>query len=433
MALMQWRKSSVFLDTALEKWTKQAGLNTRDAAFAQKIAFGVLQNKYLLDFYINHYSSMPTSKVEPRILDILRLSAYQILFLDKVPHSAAVSEGVNLAKAQNPKAAGLVNAVLRRVSENKEQLPEIPTTDKLSYLSTKYSHPTWFVNRMLTQLGYTETEALLLANNIQPPIFAQVNTLKTNTDSLRDALSDAGISVTPHLWLENCLLLEDTGNLQKLDLFQQGHFYIQDPAARLAIEALNPASGASILDACSAPGGKSFASAMKMGNKGRILSSDIAGSKLKKITDGAHRLGISILETKHMDAKTLNPAEIGYFDHVIVDAPCSGMGIIRKQPEIRYKNAEDIKNLPNIQAEVLKGAARCVRHGGTMLYATCTILPEENENLVASFLAEHADFSLEAFTLPGEIGHVDKGQITLYPHRQQTDGFFIAKLRKEEQ
>lgn len=433
MALGQWRKSGGFLESFLEKQIKQANLDTRDSAFAQKITQGVLQNRNLLDFYIGHYSSMPTTKIQPPILDILRLSAYQMIFLDKVPHSAAVNEGVSLAKGQNPKAAGFVNAVLRRISEHANNLPKVNTEDKLSYLSTQYSHPTWFITRMLHILGDEETQKLLSANNIEPPIYAQVNTLKTDMVALQTALEHEGINPTAHPWLDNCLLLSNTGNLQKIDLFQKGHFYIQDPAARLAIEAFNPKPGMRILDACSAPGGKSFATAIKMGNLGEILSSDINKGKLPKIEEGANRLGISILQTKHMDAKTLDPETEGYFDGIIVDAPCSGLGIIRKKPEVRYKEENDILNLPAIQLDILRKASTCLKPGGALLYATCTILPEENEEVVAKFLAENPAFSLESFTLPGEIGKVAKGYISLYPHKHQTDGFFIARLRKEEE
>ena len=428
--LMQWQKSGGFLDVILEKQAKQAGLDPRDTAFVQKITSGVLQHRALLDFYIGHYSTVPLAKIERRVLDILRLSAYQILFLDKIPHSAAVDEGVNLTKAQNPKAAGFVNAVLRRISEHKAHLPQIPDADKLSYLSIKYSHPKWLVARLLSHLGEAQTEALLSANNTEPPIFLQVNTLKTDSETLIAMLEAEEIPVQPHLHLDDCLLLTHAGNITKIEAFQKGYFYIQDPAARLAIEAFDPTANSRVLDACSAPGGKSFAAARKMGNLGEIIASDIGKGKLTKIEEGAARLGISILTTRHMDAKTLDPSEMGYFDSVIVDAPCSGLGIIRKKPEIRYKEEAEIAALPEIQREILKGGARCVKPGGTLLYATCTILPEENEAVVEAFLAEHQEFSRVPFTLPGEIGTVTEGYITLYPHIHGTDGFFMAKLQK---
>ena len=428
--LQQWQKSGGFLDVTLERLLKQEKLDARDSAFVQKITSGVLQHRALLDFYIAQYSSVPLAKMERRVLDILRLSAYQILFLDKIPHSAAVDEGVRLTKTHNPKAAGFVNAVLRRISEHKERLPQVPDTDKLSYLTVKYSHPKWLVARLIGHLGETQTEALLAANNIEPPIFLQVNTLKTDSETLRKVLEAEGIQAQPHPSIHDCLLLTQAGDITKIDAFQKWYFYIQDPAARLAIEALNPAKNSRILDACSAPGGKSFAVAQKMGNLGEILASDIGKSKLSKIEEGAARLGISILETRHMDAKMLDPAEIGYFDSVIVDAPCSGLGIIRKKPEIRYKEEVEIAGLPEIQLEILKGGAGCVKSGGTLLYATCTILPEENEAVLEAFLSEHKDFTLLPFTLPGEIGTVEQGYITLYPHIHGTDGFFMAKLQK---
>jgi len=421
---MAYRKTGLSAEMVLDKQIMGRKLTPRDAALAAKLTFGVLQNRTLLDFYLAGFSHIPVEKLEPRILDILRVAAYQILFLDRIPVRAAVDEAVELTKAANPKAAGLVNAVLRRFAENKNVRPVPPS------LAVQYSHAEWLVQRLIEELGEADAEALLAANNTEVPIYAQVNTLKVDADRAEAILQAEGVTAERHPWLSDCLILRGAGSPAKLNSFQDGLFYIQDPAARLAVIAADPKPEARLLDACAAPGGKSFAAAIQMGNKGEILASDLQEKKLKKIREGADRLGVGILRVHTMDARALDPGEIGTFDTVIVDAPCSGLGIIRKKPEIRDKTPDEIARLPEIQLDILRGAAHCVASGGILLYATCTILPEENGGVIAAFLAENPDFITAHFTLPGEIGEVPEGQITLYPHIHNTDGFFFCKLRR---
>ena len=429
-ALMAYRKSGISAEVALDKQINSQNLAPRDAALAAKLTFGVLQNRTLLDFYLRQFSHTAPEKIEPRVLDILRMAAYQIVFLDRIPARAAVDEAVRLTKAKHPRAAGLVNAVLRRLSEGKNALPEPPQADFADYLAVKYSHPLWLVCRFVEELGPDGAEALLAANNAEVPIFAQVNTLQAESAQVEEMLMAEGAEVQRHPWLSDCLILTGAGNPANLRPFQEGLLYIQDPAARLAVLAAAPRPGIRLLDACAAPGGKSFASAIQMGNKGEILASDLQEKKLTQIAEGAQRLGIDILKLRAMDARELSPDEIGTFDLVIVDAPCSGLGIIRKKPEIRDKTPEEIARLPEIQLEILRGASRCVATGGALLYATCTVLPEENSGVIAAFLEGNADFATEAFTLPGKIGPVPDGKITLYPHIHGTDGFFFCKLRR---
>ncbi|MCL2588715.1 MAG: 16S rRNA (cytosine(967)-C(5))-methyltransferase RsmB [Oscillospiraceae bacterium] len=414
-ALMAYRKSGTSAEAALDKQIKNLNLEPRDAALAAKLTFGVLQNRTLLDFYLAQFLNTPIEKLEPRVLDILRTAAYQIVFLDRIPARAAVDEAVRMTKAGSPKAAGLVNAVLRRLAEA-DKLPEPPS------LAVKYSHPMWLVKRFVDLLGQDGAEALLAANNAEVPLYAQMNTLKT------DALTLEGAE--PHPWLPDCLILQGVGNPANLQAFRDGLLYIQDPAAKLAVMAADPKPGTRLLDPCAAPGGKSFAAAIQMGNKGEILASDLQEKKLSKIEEGAERLGLTIIKTSAQDAREFDPAVLGTFDTVIVDAPCSGLGIIRKKPEIRDKTPEEIVRLPEIQLAILQSAARCVAPGGTLLYATCTVLPEENSGVVSAFLADNQAFALEAFTLPDPIGTVPEGQIMLYPHIHDTDGFFFCKLRR---
>ena len=410
-ALMAYHSGKSSAETALDKQISGQKLDGRDTALATKLTFGVLQNRALLDFYLGQFLSTPVEKLQPRVLDILRVAAYQIVFLDRVPPRAAVDEAVQMTKTSSPKAAGLVNAVLRRLTEAVgATVPGRPPPPEPPSLAIKYSHPEWMVQRFIDLLGEDEAEALLAANNAEVPIYAQINTLKADAIQLDGA--------EPHPWLPNCLVLQGVGNPAHLQPFQDGLLYIQDPAAKRAILAADPQPGTSVLDACAAPGGKSFAAAIQMGNKGEILASDLQEKKLAKIEEGANRLGIDIIKTRAMDARTIGLAD-PLVDTVIVDAPCSGLGIIRKKPEIRYKTPEEIARLPEIQLEILTGAARAVAPGGTLLYATCTILPEENSGVVEAFLSETTDFSIEE-------------QRTLYPHTDGTDGFFYCKLRRRK-
>lgn len=421
-------------DGTLKKQISAANLDARDAALATNLCFGVIQNQMLLDFYLSKFSNIPLKRMENKVLQALRLGAYQMLFLSKIPHSAAVDQSVELTKkhSKNPRASGMVNGILRSFQRNMDQLPTIPQKDLAEYLSILYSHPKWFVDELLCSLGEKGTADYLSANNSQPPITAQVNTTKITADALCAQLEAEGVGVQLHPWLENCLILSHTGNLENLPSFLDGLFYIQDPASRLSVLTAAPQPGIQVLDACAAPGGKSFAAAICMENQGKIISCDLHPHKKKLIAAGAKRLGLSIIEPATADGKVFRPEWEASFDCVLVDAPCSGLGVIRKKPDIRYKDPEPLTQLPEIQKEILENVCRYVKPGGTLLYSTCTILERENRQIVEAFLASHSEFSLVPFQLPEPMGMVDSGMITLWPHLYGTDGFFIAKLQKGE-
>ena len=412
-------------DGLLKKNIREAKLDNRDAALATKLCFGVQQNRMLCDFYINHFSTVKTGKMEDRVLAALRLGVFQLLFLDKIPASAAVNESVNLTRryGKNPRAAGLVNGVLRAVSRNRDALPSAPD------LATRYSHPQWLVDLFSRQLPDTEVEALLAADNEEPGIMIQWNRTQCSLEQLCASLEESGVQVESHPWLPGCLILSGTGNIERLEAFQKGWFYVQDAAARLSILAANPQPGMTVLDSCAAPGGKSFAAAIAMENRGEIISCDIHPHKKKLIEAGTVRLGLSIIRAETQNITQLRPDFEKRFDLVIADAPCSGLGVVRKKPDIRYKDPAPLEGLPAVQQEILNTVSGYVKPGGVLLYSTCTLLKRENEETVASFLDRHKDFELEAFTLPGPAGQCD-GQVTLWPHRHGTDGFFIAKMRR---
>ncbi len=426
LALSACEKQGAWSDGYLKKALHDAGLDSRDAALATRICFGVLQNRMLLDFYIARFSAVRLEKLENRVLCALRIAVYQLRFMDRVPQSAAVNESVNLARkyGRNPGAAGLVNAVLRGILRAGETLPQ-PTD-----LATRFSHPDWLVKELRLAAGPEDLEELLACDNGQPPTVAQVNTLRATAAEVRAALADSGVKAEPHPWLPDCLILSGTGNLEALPAFQEGLFYVQDAAARLAVLAAGPEPGTRVLDACAAPGGKSFAAAIAMGDRGEVLSCDIHPHKEKLIRAGAQRLGLGIVSPITQDAKADRPEWHGAFDTVLADVPCSGLGIIRKKPDIRYKDPKPLEGLPAVQRAILDNVCRYVRPGGVLLYATCTILERENGAVVRDFIDRYNDFTPEPLELPGPVGSQPEGMVTLWPHRHGTDGFFFAKLRK---
>ena len=434
LALNACQRQGGWSDGALKKQLAAAELSGRDAALATQLCFGVLQNQLLLDFYLSKFSNIPLKRMEGKVVQTLRLGAYQMLFLTRIPHSAAVNSAVTLVKThcKNPRAAGMVNGILRSMERSLQNMPVIPQGDPVAYLSTLYSHPEWLVKEFILSLGEEETAQLLAADNSQPPTAVMVNTTRTTAEELKAMLEADHVEAEPHPWLENCLLLHRTGDLERLEAFQQGLFYVQDPASRMAVLAAGAKPGMKVLDCCAAPGGKSFAAAIAMENQGEIVSCDLHPHKKKLIQAGADRLGLTIITPKTADGKVFRPEWENAFDLVLVDAPCSGLGIIRKKPDIRYKDPAPLADLPAVQLDILRNAARYVKPGGTLMYSTCTLLYRENGEVVETFLAENNSYKAEAFILPGPVGLVQGGSVTLWPHRHGTDGFFISKMRREE-
>ena len=428
-ALERCRRDGAWSGAAIDMAIKRYALDRRDAALASRLCLGVLQNSRLLDFYINCYSNTPAYKLEARVRDILRLGVYQLTMLDKIPARAAVNESVALCKSSGcARASGLINAVLRKVSASAEQLPPIPGEGTAEYLSIKYSHPRWIAEKIMQQKGCAFAEAFLSANNCPPSLDLQVNTLKTDRESIRRSLLRLEMEFSVPEYPENCLSLKG-GNVSALPGFEEGLFYVQDRAAAMAVSILGLKPGMQVLDACAAPGGKSFAAAIAMENQGSILSCDIHEKKLPLIQSGAQRLGVEILSTRQADARQPLPELQSRFDAVIADVPCSGLGVIRKKPEIREKTEEETGRLPQIQRDILENISRCVKPGGVLLYSTCTVLWEENEDVVGWFLRRHSDFEAEDFTVGARSSQ--KGMYTFWPNVDGTDGFFAAKLRRK--
>lgn len=427
-ALIAERRQGAWSDGVLKDYIARDRLDRRDAALASRLCYGVMQNRTYLDWALSGLVSIRLRDVQPVVLDILRLGAYQILFMERVPDSAAVNEAVEQCKTYaNRKASGFVNGVLRSLSRQKAELGEP------AELSVRYSHPQELVDLLTDSIGRDEVEAFLAADNTPCPTVLQLNPLFSDAEKTMRELTESEAELTPHPWLEGCFLAQGTGNLEQMPAFREGRIYVQDAAARLAAMASGVKPGMTVLDACAAPGGKSFAAAMQMENRGSILSCDIHPHKLRLIENGAARLGITIISASVHNAQEYAPEWENKMDAVIADVPCSGLGVIRKKPDIRYKDLKPIEKLPPLQLSILDTVCRYVRPGGVLVYSTCTVLKRENEEVAQAFLQRHPEFSVEPIEPPEGLTLKDCGMVTLLPHLHDTDGFFICKMRKQHE
>lgn len=428
--LLACKRQGAWSDGFLKKAIREDGLDKRDAALCSRLCIGVLQNEMRLDWYLAQLSNIALKKLEFPVLIVLRMALYQLQMMERIPERAAVSEAVNLARryAKNPRAAGMVNAILRNYLRRREEMPEPAGKNWAESMSLRFSHPQWLVEEFCQRLGRSETEALLSYDNREAPTVAQVNTLRVGVAEAAESLAAQGVRVERHPWLDGCMFLNGTGDLERLEAYQKGWIYIQDSAAHLAALAVGACPGERVLDCCAAPGGKSFALAVTMAGKGEIISCDIHPHKLRLIEAGRDRLGLSIVQPVLQNGANCNREWLARFDRVIVDAPCSGLGVIRKKPDIRYKDPQALKGLPEVQYSILENSADYVKPDGVLLYSTCTLLRRENEDVVERFLEEHPEFQADAVKLPG-IGEIC-GMATLWPHRYGTDGFFIARLKR---
>ena len=296
----------------------------------------------------------------------------------------------------------------------------------------KYSHPDALVSLLKANLPKGKLESMLIADNASPETVVQVNTLRITAPQLLLRLEQEHVSAEPHKWMKDCLVLSGTGSIENLPSFKEGLFYVQDPAAKLSVLCAKlPKADIHVLDCCSAPGGKSFAAAIAMEGHGQITSCDVHAHKTSLIANGAARLGLDNITVRQQDATERVPEWEDTMDVVIADVPCSGLGIIRKKPDIRYKNLEELKQLPALQLAILENQAAYVKKGGVLLYSTCTVLKAENEQIVSAFLERHPDFHTEPLDLPEVFPKNETGMLTLIPGEYDTDGFFISRLRRK--
>ncbi|SDK43013.1 16S rRNA (cytosine(967)-C(5))-methyltransferase RsmB [Natronincola ferrireducens] len=429
--------NKAYSNIALNKEIKSKPYTKLDRNFITELVYGTLENLIFIDYVLQQFSAMKLKKINPWALNILRMGIYQILFLDKIPPFAAVNEGVNLSKKYCKRASGFINGILRNIIRNQGTI-NMPDRKEnlLEYLSIKYSHPQWMVKRFLSYYSEDFTEELLKVNNETPKLYIRVNTLKTTVEDVIELLQQQEIKAEKNPYLSEALVIEGGfSDLEALDAYKKGLIHIQDFSSMLVARILDPKEGEFIIDVCSAPGGKTTHIAQLMKNKGQVLARDIYDHKLKLIKNNAKRLGIKIIKTEKFNGKDLDHGLIEKADKVLVDAPCSGLGIIRRKPEIKYrKEADDIKIITELQLKILINASKYVKPGGELLYSTCTIDPNENNGVVERFLKENPRYQLidinqqYPLILPGEY---QEKMIQLYPNLHGTDGFFIAKLKKK--
>ena len=429
-ALIACRKQAAWSNGVLKDYIARDRLDRRDAALATRLCYGVLQHRNLLDFFLAQLLTGKLKDLHPMVRDILHLGLYQIYELDKIPDSAAVNESVLLAKKYcrlQRSAPGFVNAVLRNAVRTKGELKQ-PTK-----LEDRYSHPKALIDLLESYVGSDRLEPMLAANNDTPQTVVQVNTLKITTEALVEKLAAEEVVALPHSWMPDCLVLSNTGSIEKLNAFQEGLFYVQDAASKLCVlcARIPQTEETRVLDCCAAPGGKTFAASIAMAGKGKIRSCDIHRHKTVLIHNGAERLGFGNVLIREQDATENHPGWFGKMDVVLADVPCSGYGIIRKKPDIRYKDPADMERLPELQLKILGKQAEYVKPGGTLMYSTCTLVRRENEDVVNAFLAHNKDFYLESLPLPDNFPANTTGMIALVPGEYDTDGFFIARMRRK--
>ena len=426
-ALFSWDREGEFADLAIKNVLARYKLSPRDAAFATRLFYQTVEMRIYLDYRIARHSSMKLKKLHPAVLEILRLGACQILLMDSVPDSAAVNTSVALCHGRTmSRVSGMVNAILRKLCAEGEISME---GEGAEALSLRYSHPLWLVECYLAEFGPEDTEKILAANNSAPPVSLRTNTLKTTPEALCDALSREGVTYMQDADIPICGTLADSGRIDELAAFHAGHFAVQDKACVASILAGDPRPGMKVLDLCSAPGGKSLCAAALMEGRGEILACDLHPHRVELISRNAERMGAGIISAEVRDASVFDPALVEKFDLVICDVPCSGLGVIGKKPDLRYKDPEDFAALEALQLAIARNAARYVAPGGRMVYSTCTLRSAENSRIVSSLCEEFPSLSRRPFRVSQRI-YSDSGELTLLPHIHGTDGFYFAILEK---
>lgn len=426
--LLKIEVNEAYSNLAIDSAVKMYNPDSTDCAFISRLVYGVTERKITLDYVISKYLSKPLKKTKPEILTALRLGAYQLLFMDKIPQSAAVNESVKLVKMNKCEfATGLVNAVLRKVSNSGLVIDD--SLNEIEKISIEYSIPEDTVKFLIYHYGKDNTEAFLKATLEPKEIFIRVNTAKTTIEELKKLFKEENVNVFD-TYLQNALKIEISGAIYDLESFKKGLFHVEDLSSQLCVEALELFEGATAIDVCAAPGGKSFTTAQYMKNKGVLYSCDIYSQRTDLIKNGAERLGLTNIKPFVNDATVFNE-DLPQMDRVLCDVPCSGLGIIGKKPEIKYKKLDDTKSLLPIQKQILETSSRYVKRGGRIVYSTCSVNPNENRKICDAFLKENPDF-YSVKVLPNIERAVDEGDyLTLFPHKNNCDGFFIAAFQRK--
>ena len=410
--------SKIERDKAYSNIAVDAVLNQNEvssAPFVCALVYGVIERKITLDYFLSKLLTQPIKKLNPQVLTILRMGVYQIKYMDKVPVSAAVNESVKLSKkVKCGFASGLINSVLRKIASTEIELPN--TDNKIYNMSIAYSCPENLVTHFVNDYGYIKAEEILKASVGAVPVFLRVNTLKTTSNDLIDMLANEGI-IAKSLGNGTSLEVVDGGAVFKTELYKKGYFHAQDLASQDCILNFAPKKNDVVFDMCAAPGGKSFTMAQMMENQGEIYSFDLYDHKIKLINDGAKRLGINIINAQIGDASVYNP-DLPKADKILCDVPCAGLGVIRRKPEIKYKDFTFVDKLCELQYNILENSALYLKEKGVIMYSTCSLSNKENVEICRRFLEEHKDFK-------------NGGMVTSFPHEKGSDGFFYAILIRE--
>ncbi len=426
--LLKIENDKAFSNLAIDSAVKAYCRDSTDCAFISRIVYGVVERKITLNYIISQHLSQPLKKLKTEVLIALQMGAYQIIFSDKIPDSAAVNESVKLVKANKCGfASGLVNAVLRKVCANGFTVSDdISVEERISVL---YSVPMELVRFFIYHYGADNAEAFFKEALEPKKLYARVNNTKTTEDELIKGLIKEGASAE-NTHIKNCVEIKSGGAVYELEAYKKGLFHIEDVSSQLCVEALEAFEGCTVIDVCSAPGGKSFTVAEEMNNKGTLYSCDIYDSRVQLIKEGAERLGLDCINTFVNDASVFNDS-FPQADRVLCDVPCSGLGIVAKKPEIKYKKLDDIKELIPIQKQILSVSSKYVKKGGRLVYSTCSVNPNENRKVCDWFLKENPDFySVKA--LPHIERTIDEGDyLTLMLHTNKCDGFFVAVFERK--
>jgi 16S rRNA (cytosine967-C5)-methyltransferase len=411
--------SNLLLNQILNQYPS---IDPRDRNLITELVYGTIQHQRLLDFHLQPFLKQNIGKLENWVKQLLRLSIYQFLFLDRIPERAVVHESVELSKTLGHKGiTGMVNGVLR----NFQRTPRADTnnlTDPIERIAVETSHPTWMVRRWAKQFGLENTQRLCLENNRPPRISLRVNRVKVTREELISLLENEGFQVEETKHSKDGIVILSGGHAAQSPLFKQGYFTIQDESSMLITPLLDPKPGMKVLDACAAPGGKTTHIAEHMRNEGEIIANDIHPHKEKLIIEQAKRLGLTVIKTTINDARKLGERFTAEFDRILLDAPCSGFGVIRRKPDVKWKKKEqDVHQISEVQYELLQTIAPLLKKEGQLVYSTCTLDLEENQNLITRFIQEHPQFSI-----------VEGSTLQIFPYDFGSDGFFMTKLVRNQ-
>ncbi len=436
--LLQVEQKGAYVNQSLPQTLARESLEERDRSLTVELVYGALRHQGALDWTIAHFAARPLDKLPTAMRLILRLGTYEILHLERIPTHATVHQYVTLAKRYgHAGTARLTNALLRRVAESGKDVPFPDVhTHPAQHVATKFSHPQWLVERWLARWGREETLALCQKNNEPAPVALRVNSLCAGVENVRHILENAGVDVEEGRWVHEALRLREGRDIAALPGFAEGWFTVQDEGSTLVGRVVDPQPGQIIMDACAGPGGKTTHLAERMGDAGQVVAVELHEPRCRLIEQTSQRLKLSSIRTVQGDFRTVAEQWTQKVDVCLVDAPCSGTGALRRRPDARWrKSPVQIAELAGLQAELLHSAAAVVKRGGALIYSTCSLEPEENEQVVDAFLGSHPTFIKEDLRLwlPPSLWQsteTDFTRLQLLPHRHDTDGMFIVRMRR---